>query len=53
MTEQQTVKAQLHTALTAAMKARDELTLSSLRLALSAIAVAETAGDEVDRKSVV
>ena len=47
MTEQQTVKAQLHTALTAAMKARDELTLSSLRLALSAIAVAETAGDEV------
>ena len=34
-------------ALTAAMKARDEVTLSALRLALSAVAVAETAGDEV------
>jgi uncharacterized protein YqeY len=40
------IKEQLHTALTAAMKARDELTLSALRQALSAIAVAETAGDE-------
>jgi uncharacterized protein YqeY len=42
-----TLKTRLHTALTAAMKARDEVTLSSLRQALSAIAVAETAGDEV------
>jgi hypothetical protein len=33
-------------ALTAAMKARDEVALSALRQALSAIAVAETAGDE-------
>ncbi|MEI7547211.1 MAG: GatB/YqeY domain-containing protein [Actinomycetota bacterium] len=47
MTEQQTIKFQLHTALTAAMKARDEVALSSLRQALSAISVAETAGDEV------
>lgn len=40
------IKTQLQTALTAAMKARDELVLSSLRQALSAIAVAETAGEE-------
>jgi len=41
------VKSQLQAALTAAMKARDEVALSALRQALSAIAVAETAGDEV------
>ena len=41
------LKAQLHAALTAAMKARDEVALSALRQALSALAVAETAGDEV------
>lgn len=40
------IKTQLQTALTAAMKARDELVLSALRQALSAIAVAETAGEE-------
>ncbi|MGB8858289.1 MAG: GatB/YqeY domain-containing protein [Ilumatobacteraceae bacterium] len=40
------IKSQLQTALTAAMRARDELTLSALRQALSAIAVAETAGEE-------
>ena len=40
------VKSEMHAALTTAMKARDEITLSSLRLALSAISVAETAGDE-------
>ena len=40
------VKADLHSALTAAMKARDEVALSALRQALSAISVAETAGDE-------
>jgi len=42
-----TVKDRMKEALTVAMKARDEITLSALRLALSAIAVAETAGDEV------
>ena len=41
------LKSQLQTALTAAMKARDEVALSALRQALSAIAVAETAGDEL------
>lgn len=45
MTE--SIKTQLQHALTVAMKARDELTLSALRQALSAISVAETAGDEV------
>ena len=40
-------KGQLQAALTAGMKARDEIALSALRQALSAIAVAETAGDEV------
>ena len=40
------VKSDLHTALTAAMKARDEVALSALRQALSSISVAETAGDE-------
>jgi uncharacterized protein len=43
----ESLKQQLQTALTAAMKARDEVALSALRQALSAIAVAETAGDEV------
>ncbi|MDO8362055.1 MAG: GatB/YqeY domain-containing protein [Actinomycetota bacterium] len=47
MTDQPIIKQQLQTALTAAMKARDEVALSALRQALSAIAVAETAGDEV------
>jgi uncharacterized protein YqeY len=41
-----TVKAELRSALEVAMKARDDVALSSLRQALSAIAVAETAGDE-------
>lgn len=41
------LKARLHQALTAAMRARDEVALSSLRLAMSAIAVAETAGKEL------
>ena len=40
------VKTRMQTALTAAMKARDEVALSALRQALSAIAVAETAGAE-------
>lgn len=37
----------MQAALTAGMKARDDVALSALRQALSAIAVAETAGDEV------
>ena len=41
------LKEQLQQALTAAMKARDEVALSALRQALSALAVAETAGDAV------
>ena len=40
------VKHQMQAALTAAMKARDEVALSALRQALSAMAVAETAGAE-------
>ena len=40
------VKQQMQAALTAAMKARDEVALSALRQALSAMAVAETAGSE-------
>jgi uncharacterized protein YqeY len=40
-----TVKQRIHAALTAAMKARDEVALSALRQALSAMAVAETAGE--------
>ena len=39
------VKQQMQTALTAAMKARDDVALSALRQALSAIAVEETAGN--------
>lgn len=41
-----TVKERLQAALTAAMKARDEVALSALRQALSAVAVAETSGAE-------
>ena len=41
------VKSELQSALTTAMKARDTVALSALRQALSAITVAETAGDEV------
>lgn len=41
-----TVKQQLQSALTVAMKARNEVALSALRQALSAMAVAETAGSE-------
>ena len=40
------VKAQLQADLTTAMRARDEIALSALRQALSAITVAETAGTE-------
>jgi hypothetical protein len=40
------VKQRMQAALTAAMKARDEVALSGLRQALSAMAVAETAGTE-------
>jgi uncharacterized protein YqeY len=40
------VKQRMQAALTAAMKARDEVALSALRQALSAMAVAETAGTE-------
>jgi uncharacterized protein YqeY len=40
------VKDQMQAALTVAMRARDEVTLSALRQALSAVAVAETAGAE-------
>jgi len=46
-TTEQSVKAQLRTALTTAMKARNEVALAALRQALSEIAVVETAGDEV------
>jgi uncharacterized protein YqeY len=40
------LKARLRADLTVAMKARDELSVSTLRLALSAIGNAEVAGDE-------
>lgn len=39
------LKERLHHDLTTAMRARDEVTLAALRLALSAVSVAETAGD--------
>ena len=42
----ESVKDQMQAALTVAMKARDEVSLSALRQALSAVAVAETAGAE-------
>ena len=45
--DENSLKSQLQAALTVGMKARDEVALSALRQALSAIAVAETAGDEV------
>jgi uncharacterized protein YqeY len=41
------VKADLRAAMTAAMKAREEVALGALRQALSEIAVAETSGNEV------
>ncbi len=41
------VKTRLRAAMTAAMKAREELALGVLRQALSEVAVVETAGDEV------
>ncbi len=41
------VKSRLRAAMTAAMKAREELPLGALRQALSEVAVVETAGDEV------
>lgn len=41
------LKDELQQSLTTAMKARDEVALSALRQALSALAVAETAGKEV------
>ena len=40
------VKTRLRAAMTAAMKAREELALGALRQALSEVAVVETAGDE-------
>ena len=45
--DENSLKGQLQAALTVGMKARDEVALSALRQALSAMAVAETAGDEV------
>jgi uncharacterized protein YqeY len=42
----ESVKQRMQTALTAAMKARDDVALSALRQALSEVAVAETAGSE-------
>lgn len=41
------VKSRLRAAMTAAMKAREELELGALRQALSEVAVVETAGNEV------
>ena len=46
-TTNNSVKSQLRAAMTAAMKAREELALGALRQALSEVAVVETAGDEV------
>lgn len=45
-TNEPTIKPRLREAMTAAMKARDEVSLAALRQALSEIAVVETAGDE-------
>lgn len=45
-TTEPTIKPRLREAMTAAMKARDEVALAALRQALSEIAVVETAGDE-------
>lgn len=46
-TNETDVKSRLRVAMTAAMKAREELALGVLRQALSEIAVVETAGNEV------
>lgn len=46
-TDTGTLKDQLRAAMTAAMKAREEIALAALREAMSEIAVVETAGDEV------
>jgi hypothetical protein len=46
-TDTGTLKDQLRAAMTAAMKAREEVALAALREVMSEIAVAETAGDEV------
>lgn len=45
-TDEPGLKPRLRAAMTAAMKARDEVALAALRQALAEIAVAETAGDE-------
>ncbi len=45
--DENSLKGKLQAALTVGMKARDEVALSALRQALSAIAVTETAGHEV------
>jgi uncharacterized protein len=45
-TEQATIKSRLQTDLTASMKARDELTTSTLRMLRAAITNAEVAGSE-------
>lgn len=45
-TTEPTIKPRLREAMTAAMKARDEVALAALRQALSEIAVVETAGEE-------
>lgn len=41
-----TLKARLHADMTAAMKARDELTLATLRMALAAVTTEEVAGTQ-------
>jgi uncharacterized protein YqeY len=46
VTPAQTLKDRLHAQLTVAMRARDDIALSALRQALTAVAVAETAGSE-------
>ncbi len=45
-TPQESVKARLQADLTGAMKARDEVTVSTIRMVLAAITMAEVAGDE-------
>jgi uncharacterized protein YqeY len=46
-TTDSSIKARLRDDLTTAMKARDQIATGALRMALSAISVAETAGDSV------
>ena len=46
-TSTDSVKQRMQAALTAAMRARDEVSMSSLRQALAEVAVAETAGAEL------